>query len=48
MRQSFTYPSEKLAETIGNTITMLETMIKKVTLLNAVEQHVTATIKKQR
>jgi hypothetical protein len=43
--QSLTYPSEKLAETVGTAVTLMESMMAEVAHLNAVEQHITAAIK---
>jgi hypothetical protein len=43
--QSLTYPSEKLAETVGAAVTLMENMMAEVAHLNSVEQHITAAIK---
>jgi hypothetical protein len=43
--QSLTYPSEKLVETVGTVVTLMESMMAKVTHFNSVEQHITAAIK---
>jgi hypothetical protein len=45
-KQSLTYPSEKLVETLGTCITLLENMMAEVAHLSSVEQRVTAAIKK--
>jgi hypothetical protein len=42
--QSLTYPSEKLVETVGAAVTLMESMMAEVAHLNSVEQHITATI----
>jgi hypothetical protein len=43
--QSLTYPSEKLVETVGGAVTLMESMMAEVAHLNSVEQHITAAIK---
>lgn len=43
-KQSLTYPSEKLVETVGTSVTLLEDMMADVAHLSSVEQHVTAAI----
>jgi hypothetical protein len=42
---SLTYPSEKLVETVGTSVTLLEKMMSEVAHWNSVEQHITAAIK---
>jgi hypothetical protein len=37
MRSSLTYPSEKLAKTIGAAVTLMEFMMAEVAQLNSVE-----------
>jgi hypothetical protein len=44
-KQSLTYPSEKLVETVGTSVTLLENMMAEVAHLSSVEQRVTAAIK---
>jgi hypothetical protein len=43
--QSLTYPSEKLVETVGVAVTLMESMMAEVAHFNSVEQHITAAIK---
>jgi hypothetical protein len=43
--QSLTYPYEKLVETVGTTVTLLETMMAEVAHLNSLEQRITTAIK---
>ncbi|XP_033606755.1 uncharacterized protein LOC111862951 isoform X2 [Cryptotermes secundus] len=43
--QSLTYPSEKLVETVGTAVTLMESIMAEATHLNSVEQHITAAIK---
>jgi hypothetical protein len=43
--QSLTNSSEKLVETIGATVTVMESMMAEMTYLNSVEQQITAAIK---
>jgi hypothetical protein len=43
--RSLTYPSEKLSETVGATVTLMESMMAEVAHLNSVEQHITAAMK---
>jgi hypothetical protein len=43
--QSLTYPSEKMVETVGTSVTLLETMMAEVAHLNSVEQYITTAIK---
>jgi hypothetical protein len=43
--QSLTYPSEKLVETVGTSITLLETMMAEVAHFSSAEQHITTAIK---
>jgi hypothetical protein len=43
--QSLTYPSEKLVETVGTSVTLLETMMAMVAHLNSEEQHIKTAIK---
>jgi hypothetical protein len=43
--QSLTYPSEKLVETVGAAVTLMESMMAEVAHLNSVEQHITSAIK---
>jgi hypothetical protein len=42
--QSF-YPSEKLVDTAGTSVTVMESVMAEVAHLNLVEQHITAAIK---
>jgi hypothetical protein len=42
--QSLTYPSEKLVETVGTSVTVLENMMPEVAHLDSVEQCITAAI----
>jgi hypothetical protein len=42
---SFTYPSEKLLETVDTAVTIMECTMAEVAHLNSVEQHITAAIK---
>jgi hypothetical protein len=42
---SLTYPSEKLTETVGDAVTLMESMMAEVAHLNLVEHHITAAIK---
>jgi hypothetical protein len=42
--QSLTYPSEKLALTVGAAVTLMESMMAEVADLNSVEQHITAAL----
>ncbi|XP_023721687.1 uncharacterized protein LOC111872233 [Cryptotermes secundus] len=44
--QSLTCPSEKLVETVGVAVTLMESMMAEVAHLNSVEQHITAAIMK--
>jgi hypothetical protein len=43
--QFLTYPSGKLVETAGTSVTLLENMMPEVAHLNSVEQRITAAIK---
>jgi hypothetical protein len=43
--QSLTYLSEKLVETVGAAVTLMESMMTEVAHCNSVEQHITAAIK---
>jgi hypothetical protein len=43
--QSLTYPSEKLVETVGTSVNLLEVMKAEVAHLNTVEQYITTAIK---
>jgi hypothetical protein len=43
--QSLTYPPEKLVETVGAAVTLMESVMVEVAHLNSVEQHITAAIK---
>ncbi|PNF15445.1 hypothetical protein B7P43_G18116, partial [Cryptotermes secundus] len=43
--QSLTYPSEKLVETVGTAVTLMESIMTEAAHLNSVEQHITAAIK---
>jgi hypothetical protein len=43
--QSLTYISEKLVETVGTAVTVMESMLAEVAHFNSVEQHITAAIK---
>jgi hypothetical protein len=43
--QSLTYPSEKLVETVGTAVTLMEYMMAEVAHFSSVEQHITAAIK---
>jgi hypothetical protein len=43
--QSLTYPSEKLVETVGTAVTLMECMMAELSHLNSVKQHITAAIK---
>jgi hypothetical protein len=43
--QSLTYPSEKLVETVGTAVTLMECMMPEVAHLSSLEQHITAAIK---
>jgi hypothetical protein len=43
--QSLTYPSEKLVETVGAVVTLIESMMAEVAHLNSLEQHSRAAIK---
>jgi bisphosphoglycerate-independent phosphoglycerate mutase (AlkP superfamily) len=42
--QFHTYP-EKLVETVGTAVTLMESMMAEVAHLNSVEQHITPAIK---
>jgi hypothetical protein len=42
--QSLAYPSEKLLEAVGIYVTLMESMMAEVAVLNSVEQHITAVI----
>jgi hypothetical protein len=44
-KQFLTYPSEKLADTVGAAVTIMESVMAEVAHLNSVEQHITAGIK---
>jgi hypothetical protein len=41
--QSLTYP--EMVETVGTTVTLVESMMAQVAHMNSVEQHITAAIK---
>jgi hypothetical protein len=43
--QPHTYPSEKLVETVGTAVTLMECMMAEVAHFSSVEQHITAAIK---
>jgi hypothetical protein len=43
--QSLTYPSGKLMEIVGTSVTLLESIMAGVAHLNSVEKHITAAIK---
>ncbi|PNF15720.1 hypothetical protein B7P43_G12478 [Cryptotermes secundus] len=43
--QSLTYPSEKLVETVGTAVTLMESIMTEAAHLNSVEQHITTAIK---
>jgi hypothetical protein len=43
--QSLTYPSEKLVETVGAVVILVESVMTEMAHLNSVEQHITAAIK---
>jgi hypothetical protein len=43
--QSVIYPSEKVVETFGIAVTLMESVIAEVAHLNSVEQHITSSIK---
>jgi hypothetical protein len=45
IQKSLTYPSEKLMDTVGTAVTLMECMMAEVAHLNLVEQHITAAIK---
>jgi hypothetical protein len=42
---SLTYPSEKLVETVGAAVTLMESMMAEVGHFNSEEQHIIAAIK---
>jgi len=44
--QSVTYPSEKLVETVGTVVTLLENMMPKVAHLESIELYIRDTIMK--
>jgi hypothetical protein len=44
-KQSLTYPSEKLVETVGTSVTLLEYMMAEVAHLSSVKQCITVAIK---
>jgi hypothetical protein len=43
--QPHTYPSEKLVETVGTAVTLMESVMAEVAHLNSVQQHITVAIK---
>jgi hypothetical protein len=44
-KQSLTCPSEKLVETVGTTVTLMESMMAEVAHLSSVQHHIPAAIK---